>query len=125
MFDLNVRYSPSTSSEEIMQCVEDILIKHSLEFKTDWKESGAPFLTTERTLINAVKESVIEITGLNPKETTDGGTSDGRFIAPTGSEVVELGPVNTSIHKINECVNIKDLETLSKIYEKVILKVLA
>ena len=125
VFDLNVRYSPSTSSEEIMQCVEDILIKHSLEFKTDWKESGAPFLTTERTLINAVKESVIEITGLNPKETTDGGTSDGRFIAPTGSEVVELGPVNTSIHKINECVNIKDLETLSKIYEKVILKVLA
>ncbi|MDG2061164.1 MAG: succinyl-diaminopimelate desuccinylase [SAR86 cluster bacterium] len=124
VFDINVRFSPTTSSEEIIQSVENILNKYSLDFKTDWKESGLPFLTTNQTLINAVKDSIEEITGLKPKETTDGGTSDGRFIAPTGSEVVELGPVNASIHKINECVSIKDLKILSEIYEKIILKIL-
>ena len=81
-------------------------------------------MTKERTLIDAVKQSISDVTDIETKTSTDGGTSDGRFIAPTGAEVVELGPVNESIHKVNECVRSEDLITLSEIYNQILVRLL-
>ena len=90
---LNVRYSPSISSQTVIDAVEGILQRHKVNFSADWENSGAPFLTTSTTLINCAIESITNVTGVNEVEqSTAGGTSDGRFIAPTGSEVVEVGP---------------------------------
>ena len=122
---LNVRYSPSISSQTVIDTVEGILQKYKLNFDSDWEDSGSPFLTTSTTLINSVIESISNVTGINEvDQSTEGGTSDGRFIAPTGSEVVEVGPLNASIHKIDEAVSIKELEMLPEIYLKVITKLL-
>ena len=122
---LNVRYSPSISSQTVIDAVEGILRKYKLNFDSDWEDSGSPFLTTSTTLINSVIESISNVTGINEVEqSTEGGTSDGRFIAPTGSEVVEVGPLNASIHKIDEAVSIQELEMLPDIYLKVITKLL-
>ena len=123
-FDLNVRFSPSTTEEEIKESVEKILNDHSLNYSVSWSQSGNPFLTKERTLIDAVKQSISDVTDIETKTSTDGGTSDGRFIAPTGAEVVELGPVNESIHKVNECVRSEDLITLSEIYNQILVRLL-
>ena len=123
---LNVRYSPSISSQTVIDAVEGILQKYKLNFNCEWEDSGSPFLTTSTTLINSVIESISNVTGINEVEqSTEGGTSDGRFIAPTGSEVVEVGPLNASIHKIDEAVSIQELEMLPDIYLKVITKLLA
>ena len=124
IFDLNVRFSPSTSEEEIKESVEKILNDSSLNYSVTWNLSGNPFLTKDKGLIDAVKQSISETTGIDTQTSTDGGTSDGRFIAPTGAEVVELGPVNESIHKINECIKSEDLITLSKIYNRILIKLL-
>ena len=124
IFDLNVRFSPSTSEEEIKESVEKILSDRSLNYSVTWNLSGNPFLTKDKGLIDAVKQSISEATGIVTQTSTDGGTSDGRFIAPTGAEVVELGPVNESIHKINECIKSEDLITLSKIYNRILVKLL-
>jgi succinyl-diaminopimelate desuccinylase len=124
IFDLNVRFSPSTSEEEIKESVEKILSDRSLNYSVTWNLSGNPFLTKDKGLIDAVKQSISEATGIVTQTSTDGGTSDGRFIAPTGAEVVELGPVNESIHKINECIKSEDLITLSKIYNQILVKLL-
>ena len=124
IFDLNVRFSPSTSEEEIKESVEKILSDRSLNYSVTWNLSGNPFLTKDKGLIDAVKQSISEVTGIDTQTSTDGGTSDGRFIAPTGAEVVELGPVNESIHKINECIKSEDLITLSKIYNRILVKLL-
>lgn len=122
---LNVRYSPSISSQTVIEAVEGILQKHKLNFSAEWEDSGAPFLTTSTTLIDCAIESITNVTGVNEVEqSTAGGTSDGRFIAPTGSEVVEVGPLNASIHKIDEAVSIEELEMLTEIYGKVITKLL-
>jgi len=122
---LNVRYSPSISSQTVIDAVEGILQKYKLNFDSDWEDSGSPFLTTSTTLINSVIESISNVTGINEvDQSTEGGTSDGRFIAPTGSEVVEVGPLNASIHKIDEAVSIQELEMLPDIYLKVITKLL-
>jgi len=122
---LNVRYSPSISSQTVIDAVEGILQKHKLDFNSEWENSGSPFLTASTTLINSVIESISNVTGINEvDQSTEGGTSDGRFIAPTGSEVVEVGPLNASIHKIDEAVNIEELEMLPDIYLKVITKLL-
>jgi succinyl-diaminopimelate desuccinylase len=123
-FDLNVRFSPSTSEEQIKESVEKILNDHSLKYSIKWNLSGNPFLTKEETLIKAVKLSISSTTGINTKTSTDGGTSDGRFIAPTGTQVVELGPVNESIHKVNECIKSEDLIVLSKIYTQILANLL-
>ncbi|HSR62961.1 MAG TPA: succinyl-diaminopimelate desuccinylase [Gammaproteobacteria bacterium] len=114
----NFRYSTEVTEQELRQRVEKLLQQNGLKYDLDWKLSGEPFLTTGGKLLDAVREAVTEITGLEAELSTGGGTSDGRFIAPTGAEVVELGPVNTSIHKIDECVRVEDLDTLSAIYEK-------
>ena len=123
-FDLNVRFSPSTSEEQIKESVEKILNAHSLKYSIKWNLSGNPFLTKEETLIKAVKLSILSTTGINTQTSTDGGTSDGRFIAPTGTQVVELGPVNESIHKVDECIKSEDLIILSKIYTQVLANLL-
>ena len=122
---LNARYSPSISSQTVIDDVEQILRQHNLSFGVEWEDSGTPFLTTSTTLIDSVVESISNVTGVNEVEqSTAGGTSDGRFIAPTGSEVVEIGPLNASIHKIDEAVSIEELEMLVQIYQKVMEKLL-
>ncbi len=121
----NFRFSTEVTHEELRNRVERILNNHQLSYDIEWKLSGEPFLTPKGKLLDAVVASVREITGNNPDISTSGGTSDGRFIAPTGAEVVELGPVNTSIHKIDECVKVDDLDTLSGIYEKILQLMLA
>ena len=123
-FDLNVRFSPSTTEGKIKQSVEKILNAHSLNYSANWNLSGNPFLTKDKCLIDAVKQSISDTTGMETKTSTDGGTSDGRFIAPTGAEVVELGPVNESIHKVNECIRSEDLITLSEIYNQILVRLL-
>ncbi len=125
VLDLNVRHSPSTSAEQIKLDVESILNKYDLKYEINWILGGKPFLTTEKELITAVTNSIKDVVGTEPVCTTDGGTSDGRFIAPTGAQVVELGPGNDSIHKVNESVRKKDLEELHKIYKKILSSLLS
>jgi succinyl-diaminopimelate desuccinylase len=125
VLDLNVRHSPSTSAEQIKLDVESILNKYDLKYEINWIVGGKPFLTTEKELITAVTNSIKDVVGSEPVCTTDGGTSDGRFIAPTGAQVVELGPGNDSIHKVNESVRKKDLEELHKIYKKILSSLLS
>ena len=120
----NVRYSPSTKIEDIKKSVESILNSHNLNYEINWIQGGNPFLNTETTLIESVKNSIISVIDISPNQTTDGGTSDGRFIAPTGAEVVELGPVNDSIHKIDERVKIKELTQLSEVYKNILKSLL-
>ena len=125
VLDLNVRHSPSTSVEQIKLDVESILNKYDLEYEIHWVVGGKPFLTTEKELIAAVTNSIKDVVGTEPVCTTDGGTSDGRFIAPTGAQVVELGPGNASIHKVNESVRKTDLEELNKIYKTILSSLLS
>ncbi len=125
LLDLNVRHSPSTSAEEIKSDIESILKKYHINYEIDWVIGGKPFLTTELDLINAVKDSINEVKGIEPVCSTDGGTSDGRFIAPTGAQVVEFGPGNASIHKVNESVRTEDLEGLNAIYKTILIKLVS
>jgi succinyl-diaminopimelate desuccinylase len=89
-----------------------------------WRLSGQPFLTQPGKLIDAAHSAIKTITGFETQDDTGGGTSDGRFIAPTGSQVIELGPLNESIHKINEHVGLEDLEVLTRIYEQILVNLL-
>ncbi len=120
----NFRFCTEVTQDELRSKVEAVLDKHELSYDIEWKLSGEPFLTRKGKLMDAVHASVKEITGLTPEISTGGGTSDGRFIAPTGAEVIELGPVNATIHKIDECVKVEDLDTLSAIDELILKKLL-
>jgi len=120
----NLRYSTEIDAHKIMETTRAILDKHELDYQIDWSISGYPFLTPEGALVNAAQQAIMQHAGITPSLETTGGTSDGRFIAPTGAQVLELGPVNESIHKLNEHVNIDDLEQLSKIYESMLEKLL-
>lgn len=120
----NFRFSTEVTEEELRHRVEAILDKHGLDYHIEWSLSGQPFLTVEGELIDAVQSAIESVTGYATKLSTAGGTSDGRFIAPTGAQVVELGPINATIHKINECVDIAELDTLSEIYEQVLINLL-
>lgn len=120
----NFRYSTEVTDEELCRRVEAVLGKHGLDYHIEWSLSGRPFLTAEGELIDAVQSAIESVTGYATKLSTAGGTSDGRFIAPTGAQVVELGPINATIHKINECVDIAELDTLSAIYEQVLVNLL-
>jgi succinyl-diaminopimelate desuccinylase len=106
-----------------------ILAEHGLQaekdFELSWRLSGEPFLTATGNLLSAVQEAIREVAGVQTELSTSGGTSDGRFIAPTGAEVIELGPLNDTIHKINECVRVADLEPLCRIYEQILVRLLA
>ncbi len=115
----NFRYSTAVTAEDLKQHVKGVLKKHGVDHRTEWTHGAMPFLTPEGALVDAVKTAVKETNGVETELSTAGGTSDGRFVAPTGAEVVELGPVNATIHKVNECARIDDLDLLSKIYERV------
>lgn len=121
----NFRYSTETSAGELKRRVEAVLEKYRLDFSIDWRLSGEPFLTAEGELIDALRAAVREVTGVETRLSTSGGTSDGRFIAPTGAQVVELGPLNATIHKVNECVAIADLDALSSVYEDILHRLLS
>lgn len=113
---LNLRYSNEISAIDIQNKIDAILKQHNLEYTIKWQLSGEPFLTKTGSLIDASIAAIKKETNISPKLLTTGGTSDGRFIAPTGAQVIELGPVNSTIHKVNECVKISDLKLLVKIY---------
>jgi len=121
----NFRFSTEISQDEIEEKVESMLKKYNLDYNLEWKLSGAPFLTESGSLIDAATAAIKEIVGIDTICSTGGGTSDGRFIAPTGAETIELGVVNETIHKINECVKVEDLDILSGIYEKVLEELLS
>lgn len=121
----NFRFSTEVTDRELRQRTEAILDKHELDYDLQWSLSGQPFLTDKGALVDATAEAISEITGSNTTLSTAGGTSDGRFIAPTGSQVVELGPVNATIHKVDEHVASDDIDTLSSIYERVLEKLLS
>ena len=121
----NLRYSPAQTQEGLKEIVEGILRKHGVRFTLEWYVSGEPFYTPPGDLSNAVGAAVEEITGSRPKLSTGGGTSDGRFIAPLGAQVVELGVINASIHKVNESVRVADLDALHRIYVGVMRRLLA
>ena len=120
----NFRFSTAVTEEELKQRVADILDRHQLRYTLEWRLSGAPFLTTGTKLIEATQSALEAVIGQRARPDTGGGTSDGRFIAPTGAEVVELGPLNGSIHKVNEHTPVKDIETLSQIYEAILAQLL-
>lgn len=120
----NFRFSTEVTADELKTRVRDILDKHNLEWDIDWTLSGNPFLTAEGDLVEACQQSIKAITGKDTELSTSGGTSDGRFIAPTGAQVVELGPINATIHKVNERISCKDLDTLSDLYENVMARLL-
>lgn len=116
----NFRYSTESSAEQLQQRVIALLDQHGLNYQLDWTLNGLPFLTDSGSLVEATVEAIYQVQGFKPRLETSGGTSDGRFIAPTGAQVVELGPCNATIHKINECVSVTDLEQLAKMYEAVL-----
>lgn len=116
----NFRYGTESTAEDLKARVSTVLDRHGLRYEADWWHSGEPFLTAPGALIDAATAAVREVTGHDPALFTGGGTSDGRFISPWGAQVVEIGPVNDSIHKVNEHVNVADLPRLSAIYERVL-----
>lgn len=117
---INFRYSTASSAADLRARTEAVLDKHGLDWRIEWSLSGEPFLTPPG---GAVREAVVavcrELCGVEPEESTGGGTSDGRFVAPLGAEVVELGPVNATIHKVDESVAVADLEKLPSLYQAV------
>jgi succinyl-diaminopimelate desuccinylase len=121
----NVRFSTEIDAESIQLQVQSVLDAHTLDYEIDWQLSGNPFLTSTGSLLNTVQESIQSVTGRQTSMSTSGGTSDGRFIASTGAEVIEIGPCNATIHKVDECVAIADLDTLSSIYQSIIQNLLS
>ncbi len=120
----NFRFSTEVTPEQLKARVETLLRKHNLKFELDWRLSGQPFLTPKGVLVDAAQKAIKEIAGIETELSTSGGTSDGRFIAPTGAEVLEVGVVNASIHKLNECVKTDELDMLSMIYQRILDKLL-
>ncbi len=120
----NFRFSTEVTEAQLRERTETILKKHGLLYKLDWSLSGHPFLTARGAMVEAAVESIREICGIETELSTSGGTSDGRFIAPTGAQVLELGPLNATIHKVNEEVRAADLDTLTTVYERILVKLL-
>ncbi len=121
----NFRFSTELTDEMIRQRVAELLDRHQLRYTIEWKLSGQPFLTTRGKLVDAVVKAVAHYNEIKPQLLTTGGTSDGRFIARMGAQVVELGPVNATIHKINECVKASDLQMLSRMYQRIMEQLIA
>jgi succinyl-diaminopimelate desuccinylase len=120
----NLRYSPVQTLAGLKGAVEEILKRHGVRYTLEWYVSGEPFYTPPGVLSQAVGDAVAEVTGSRPGLSTGGGTSDGRFIAPLGAQVVELGVVNASIHKVNECVRVEDVDALHRMYVTVLRRLL-
>ncbi|MBR9828284.1 MAG: succinyl-diaminopimelate desuccinylase [Oceanospirillales bacterium] len=120
----NFRFSTEVTADELKVRVREILDRHNLEWDIDWVLSGNPFLTPAGSLVDASRAAIKTVMGYDTELSTSGGTSDGRFIAPTGAQVVELGPCNATIHKINERVRARDLDDLSALYENILARLL-
>ena len=121
----NFRYSTEWTHETLQAKVEAVFDAHDIDYELRWHLSGEPFLTQPGKLIDTVHDCVTEITGRSPELSTGGGTSDGRFISPAGTDVVELGPVNASIHKVDEHVSVADVVTLTTMYRRIMERMLA
>ncbi|AYA02661.1 succinyl-diaminopimelate desuccinylase [Acinetobacter sp. WCHAc010034] len=121
----NFRYSTEVTAEELKARTLEILDRNNVEYDIVWTHSGLPFLTPVGELVNAAQNAIRNVTGVEAELSTSGGTSDGRFIAPTGAQVLELGVLNASIHQIDEHVNVADLEPLAEIYEQILTGLLA
>ncbi|MGY6037742.1 succinyl-diaminopimelate desuccinylase [Aeromonas sp. AE23HZ002T15] len=121
----NFRFSTELTDQAIRDRVEALLTRHGLDFELKWTLSGQPFLTDTGALLDAAVAAIEGVNDQRPALLTTGGTSDGRFIAPTGAEVIELGPVNATIHKVNECVKAEDLDLLADMYQGVLERLLA
>ena len=120
----NFRYSTETTKEALQKKVNDILDSHKLNYSIDWSHSGFPFLTPKGELVSACVDAIEKIKSIKPKLSTSGGTSDGRFIALEGTQVVELGPINATIHQVDESVLVQDLDDLTKIYSQILTNLL-
>ncbi|QTL35086.1 succinyl-diaminopimelate desuccinylase [Pseudoalteromonas viridis] len=120
----NFRFSTEVTAEQLKVRVCEILDKHGLDYDLHWTLNGLPFLTEPGPLLNVTLDAIKTVTGINANPETTGGTSDGRFIAQTGCKVIELGPVNATIHQVNECVSTESLDQLAEIYELILEKLL-
>lgn len=120
----NFRFCTESSVETLVRRTTEILDHAAFDYQLDWHVSGQPFLTAGGALLDAVRESISETLGVETEASTGGGTSDGRFIAPIGAEVVELGPINATIHKVDECVSVADLDRISTTYERILERLL-
>ena len=121
----NFRFSTEQTAVKLQEQVVSILRQHQLEYQIDWTLSGNPFLTPSGDLVDATIGVIHKVAGFVPQLLTTGGTSDGRFIAPTGAQVIELGPVNATIHQVNECVKAADLAILTDMYQRILVQLLA
>lgn len=120
----NLRFSTEITADEIQSKCETVLDATGIDYSLDWQLSGNPFLTEPGDLVDAVRESIMTVTGLSTQLSTGGGTSDGRFIASMGSQIIELGPINASIHQRNEHVLLSDIPKLARIYEGIMERLL-
>ncbi len=120
----NFRFSTEVTAEELKRRTIAILDRFDLDYHIDWTLSGEPFLTAAGELVDAARASIHAVCGRDTELSTAGGTSDGRFIAPTGAQVLELGPVNATIHKVDECVRVADLEPLARMYQGILERLL-
>ncbi len=120
----NLRFSTELSADDIRQRVGAMLDQGDFDYELNWRLSGNPFLTPAGELVDAAREAIREIAGIDPELSTSGGTSDGRFIAPTGAQVLELGPLNATIHQVDECVSVRDLDDLTQIYQRLLERLL-
>ncbi|MCY4210820.1 MAG: succinyl-diaminopimelate desuccinylase [Gammaproteobacteria bacterium] len=120
----NLRFSTQWTEASLKAAITMLLERHKLNYDLLWRPCSQPFLTQSGPLLDAARDAITEICGITPQLSTAGGTSDGRFIAPTGAEVAELGPVNATIHKVNECVRRADLERLPNIYENILTRLM-
>jgi succinyl-diaminopimelate desuccinylase len=122
--DFNLRFNTEQTSEGLRGRIVEILSRHGLDYELDWIVSGEPFLTQPGALRNATDQAISQVLGIDTKASTSGGTSDGRFIAPSGCQVIELGPVNATIHKIDERVAVEELAALADVYEQILSRLL-
>jgi succinyl-diaminopimelate desuccinylase len=121
----NLRFSTELTEQLIRARVHALLDRHALDYTLDWRLSGNPFLTPAGALVDAARAAIQDVAGIETELSTSGGTSDGRFIAPTGAQVVELGPLNATIHQIDECVAVQDLDKLAEIYRNILVTLLS
>ena len=122
--DFNFRFSTEQTADTLKQAVHDLLDKAGVRYDLSWNLSGTPWLTEQASLVESAEKAIRRVTGLTTVRSTGGGISDGRFIAPTGAEVIELGPLNESIHKIDEHVGVNDLIQLTEIYRHIMIDLL-
>lgn len=121
----NFRFSTASTVESLQTRVVNILDRHGVDYELEWIYGGRPFVTREGDLVDAVRRAIRQVAGIETELSTSGGTSDGRFIADVCPEVVEFGPTNATIHKVNECIRLEELEMLPRIYEQILVNLLA